>query len=87
MIVPTPIKFIGYAGKVNPGQVKKNLERLKNLTVMNLPLDTSRALAKLAQRNMQLQCRIQEGQIWVADKDNTVEIELTPVKTSSDAMR
>ena len=64
-----------------------DLERLKNLIVMNLPLDTSRALAKLAQRNMQLQCRIQDGQIWVADKDNTVEIELTPVKTSSDAMR
>ena len=58
-----------------------SLERLKNLTVLNLPLATSSALAKLAQRNMQLQCRIQDGQIWLADKDTTVEVELTTVKT------
>jgi uncharacterized protein YaeQ len=57
------------------------LERLKNMTVINLPPETSRALAKLAQRNMQLQCRIQDGQIWLADKDTTVEVELTTVKT------
>jgi uncharacterized protein YaeQ len=58
-----------------------NLERLKNLTVLNLPVAASIALAKLAQRSMQLQCRIQDGQIWLADKDTTVEVELTTVKT------
>ena len=47
------------------------LERLNNLAVMNLPLDGSRALAGLAQPNMQLQCTIQEGQIWMADGKNT----------------
>ncbi len=68
-------------------QNSSTLERLKNLTVMNLPADTSQALAKLAQRNMPLQCRIQEGQIWVADKDTTVEVELTTVKTPSAPFR
>ncbi|MBI3345085.1 MAG: YaeQ family protein [Gammaproteobacteria bacterium] len=58
-----------------------NLERLKNLTVLNLPVAASIALAKLAQRSMQLQCRIQDGQIWLADKDATAEIELETVKT------
>jgi uncharacterized protein YaeQ len=62
-------------------QNSSNLERLKNLTVLNLPVAASIALAKLAQRNMQLQCRIQDGQIWLADKDTTVEVELTTVKT------
>lgn len=68
-------------------QNSSTLERLKNLTVMNLPADTSQSLAKLAQRNMPLQCRIQEGQIWVADKDTTVEVELTTVKTPSAPFR
>lgn len=56
------------------------LERATNLCVMNLPLDTSRAMAKLAQRNMQLHCTVQDGQIWLADKDVTVQVELAKVK-------
>jgi uncharacterized protein YaeQ len=50
---------------------------------MNLPLDASRALAKLAQRNMQLQCTIQEGQIWLGDGNNAVQIELVTLKDAS----
>jgi len=54
---------------------------------MNLPLDTSRALAKLAQRSMQLHCTIQDGQIWLADNKETVQVELTMVKTPSTPLR
>lgn len=61
-------------------QNRGSLERLKNLTVLNLPLAASTALTKLAQRNMQLQCRIQDGQVWLADKDVTVEVDLETVK-------
>ena len=61
-------------------QNRAKLARADNLTVMNLTLDTSRALAKLAQRNMQLQCTIQDGQIWLGDRDNTVQVELVTVK-------
>ena len=64
-------------------QNREKLERVDNLTVLNLPLDTSRALAKLAQRNMQLQCTIQDGQIWMGDRDNTVQVELATVKSAS----
>ena len=59
------------------------LERLNNLAVMNLPLDGSRALATLAQPSMQLQCTIQEGQIWLADDDNSAHIALTILKHAS----
>jgi len=60
-----------------------SLERLNNLAVMNLSLDGSRALAALAQPSMQLQCTIQEGQIWMADGKNTAHIELTNLKDAS----
>ncbi len=64
-------------------QNREKLERTDNLTVLNLPLDTGRALAKLAQRSMQLQCTIQEGQIWVGDRNGTVQVELATVKSAS----
>lgn len=63
------------------------LERLDNLTVINLPEAASRAVAKLAQRNMQLQCTIQDGQIWVAGKDGPVQADLTLLKSPPGAAR
>jgi uncharacterized protein YaeQ len=63
-------------------QNRSALERAKNLTVMNLQGDTSRALATLAQRNLQLHCTIQDGQIWISDGDETVQVELATLKRS-----
>ena len=64
-------------------QNREKLERVDNLTVLNLPLDASRALAKLAQRNMRLQCTVQEGQIWLGDGNDTVQIEPVVLKNVS----
>lgn len=64
-------------------QNREKLERAENLTVMNLPLDASRALARLAQRNMRLQCTLQEGQIWLGDGNDAVQIELALLKAAS----
>ena len=75
-----------YGGRGADQWWEKNLttlERLSNLAVMNLSLDGSRALAALAQPSMQLQCTIQEGQIWVADGKNTAHIVLTTLKGAS----
>jgi len=72
-----------YGGRGADHWWEKNLatlERLNNLAVMNLPLDGSRALATLAQPSMQLQCTIQEGQIWMADGKNTAHIALKILK-------
>ena len=55
--------------------VRVKLERAANLNVYNLPLAASAALAKLADRNMQLQCTIQDKQIWFANADTTVHVE------------
>jgi uncharacterized protein YaeQ len=52
------------------------LERAKNLKVINIPAATSASLAALAARNMQLQCTIQDGQIWLTSGEQSVAIEL-----------
>jgi uncharacterized protein YaeQ len=53
------------------------LAKARNLQVWSVPADASRALAALAQRTMQLQCTIQEGQIWIGDGERSVQLELT----------
>ncbi len=59
------------------------LERLANLTVIHVPLNGSPTLVQLAQPSMQLQCAIQEGQIWIGDGTHTAHIEMTIVKAAS----
>ncbi|RZI82329.1 MAG: YaeQ family protein [Rubrivivax sp.] len=58
--------------------IANKLTRARNLTVWQVPSDQSQALAKLAQRTMQLQVSVQDGTVWVNDGSETVEI--TPIK-------
>jgi uncharacterized protein YaeQ len=64
-------------------QNSSQFARLNNLSVINLPPETTRALAKLAQRNMQLQCTIQDGQVWVSDGKESVMVERSLLKEAS----
>ena len=56
-------------------QIANKLERAKNLSVINIPSDAAAQLQKMANRNMQLQCTIQDGQIWLTDSVDTVLVE------------
>jgi len=56
-------------------QNRDKLQRLNNLTVLNLPVETTQSLAVLASRNMQLQCTIQEGHIMFTSDAGMIEIE------------
>ena len=58
-------------------QVRQNLERFGNLTVVELPAHALSTLAGMAKRSMKLQFTIQERQIWVADDAETVHLDLT----------
>lgn len=58
-------------------QNRASFEKAKNLTVVNLSVETTRALAALAQRDLKLHCTIQDGQIWIGDEKERVKIELT----------
>jgi uncharacterized protein YaeQ len=57
---------------------KKNaaaMERIANLAVVDLPVETTRAMAARAARIMKFQCTIQEGHVWFADAETSLAIE------------
>lgn len=54
--------------------VSDQLDRLTKLTVVELPQAGTRALAGMAARNMDLQVTIQDGQLWVADANHSVQL-------------
>lgn len=55
-------------------QLADRLSRLANLEVFLLPDDASEQLAELAQRNMTLQCTLQDGEIWMSDARRTLHL-------------
>jgi uncharacterized protein YaeQ len=68
--------FSGHGADVWWKQIKGSLGGLKNLAVISVPTGASQELAKLAQRTMQLQCTIQDGQVWLSDNSATVYLNL-----------
>ena len=42
--------------------------------------DTALTLAELAERNMRLQCTIQDGHVWVGNGGDAVQVELQVLK-------
>ena len=68
-------------------QIGTRLERSSNLTVVSVPAAASQRLAKLAQRNMQLNCTIQDGEVWLADAQERVQLDLTRVKVPTERVR
>jgi len=53
------------------------LERLKNLSVTDFSAESTEALAALAQRSMNVQVTVQEGEIWFSEGERTVHIQPT----------
>ncbi len=74
----------GRAAEMWYAQNSSQFERLKNLTIINLPQESTRAIAALAQRNMQLQCNIQDGQVWLMDGNSAVMVECVVLKAAAD---
>ncbi len=64
-------------------QNSKQFERLDNLRVVNLPQENTRALANLAHRSMQLQCTIQDDQVWLSNGDESVQVERIILKDTA----
>lgn len=56
--------------------LRNKITRLARLTVWQLPAAQSQALAQLARRSMQLQVTVQDGLVWVADGEQSVELQL-----------
>ena len=62
--------------------VRDSLGRQERLTVTEVPVDASRALAAMAGRSMRLQATIQEGEALVTDGASSVHVELRALKAS-----
>jgi uncharacterized protein YaeQ len=50
------------------------LERFSHLVVIDLPKTVTDELAKLVERNMQWQCTVQDGQLWITSGEHSFEV-------------
>jgi uncharacterized protein YaeQ len=63
--------------------IESKLTRASNLVVWQIEAAQSQALAKLAERGMQLQITIQDGTVWMSTATDSVEI--TPRRLTASA--
>ena len=83
------VVIFSYGGRVADLWWEQNggaLKRLDKLTIVNLSVADSAALVGLlrdGQRNLQLQCLIQDGQIWLSNEIERSEIQPQQLKTAS----
>jgi uncharacterized protein YaeQ len=61
-------------------QNKRALDKLDKVSVVNIPVEISDALGKLAQRTMQLQVTIQDGEVWITDHDHSLQVMVQVLK-------
>ncbi len=61
-------------------QIKDNLERFDNLRVYAIEKPAQHSLEALFQRNMQLQCNIQDSAIYLSTDSSSAELNLITLK-------
>ena len=61
------------------------LARHDNLEVIELSVEATHALAKMADRNMQINATLQDGHIWMGNADETVLVEPVVLKRAGKA--
>ena len=84
------VVVLTYSGRTSDTwweKIAPALARTRNLSVINVPAASSLALATLVNRNMHLQCLIQDGQIQIMVGERTVAIDVTTFKTSEARLR
>ena len=73
------VVLINYGGRTSEtwwDQMAEKLDRFQNLKVLNLPESSSKTLAELAERNMQLSASIQDGHIMLSNERHSLDITL-----------
>ena len=79
-----------FGGKtIDPWWVKlaPELARFRNLSVLSLSGDTTRDLAALAERNMELQLMVQESEVWLSSGESRLAIEHAWLVRSNETRR
>lgn len=60
--------------------IAPKLERARNLTVKRLVASGDKPLATFVQKNMTLQCTVQDGQIWLSDGERSAQIDVVTLR-------
>ncbi|MGB5453438.1 MAG: YaeQ family protein [Sedimenticolaceae bacterium] len=61
-------------------QIARRLERFNHLSVFKLPEGIGERLAGLAQRTMDLQCTVQDGEIWLSSEAGVIQFALEQLR-------
>ncbi|MBU2872236.1 YaeQ family protein [Colwellia sp. E2M01] len=71
------VKLYCYGSSANTwwSQAEQSLKKFDKLTVEQFDQSTCDALVNLLSRNMEFQCSIQDGQLWLTSGDETLLIE------------
>jgi uncharacterized protein YaeQ len=77
------VAYGGHAAQLWWNKAAPALSGCTNLAVIDLPQETTRALARLAARTMRLQCSIQEGALLITNGDASVTMEPRVLKAAS----
>lgn len=64
-------------------QVAGKLARSKNLTVYRIEADVAEQMEKFCERSMQLQVTIQDGEIWMRNASDAVQVKIDYLSTQS----
>lgn len=62
---------------------RAKLDPIEDLAIVDVPTATSQGLTALVQRTMELNCTVQDGQIWIADEKTSVAVILGIRKEAS----
>lgn len=64
------------SSRCSPGGrgIRKALARFDNLRLLRITEEESAALTALAERQMRLQCTIQDGQLWFTGEEASAEV-------------
>ena len=60
--------------------IAPKLERARNLSVRRLVVSGDTPLAAFVQKNMKLQCTVQDGQLWLSDGERSAQIDAVTLR-------
>lgn len=63
-------------------QNRRALEKLDKVAVFKLAAETSQALIPFAQRSMQLQATLQDGEVWISNQEHSLQFSLQTLKAA-----
>lgn len=70
----------GNAAPIWWDNIAPKLERARNLSVVRLVTSGDMPLANFVQKNMKLQCTVQDGQLWLSDGERSAQIDAVTLR-------